>query len=923
MVRENHLAAFKKKNQFVGFHVQDPRFGNHTHQIVTASSGGFSPFETFFPAKKGHSKRKKIYAVLFGIVLLGVGIYLAVHFVNLSSASDNFPPQTTPPESEKAIWVNISESSFTVLKSEYYEIPFSRNDQIFALSKLSASDQVYLPAGRSYDGSNWEPVYPILLPFNCGSDSCKVRIPQGNEIFAITSTKASVRSDDAIVSDFLIQSTFGPTRAPIQSFPRSGNFYDRARLFLIDQMNKPATLLRAYYRQKVNALIEADSHPGRIRGPCEVGSRWFSLAFTRLDSKQEFRLDGNKLFVNGLLRTELSSNLFNLSQIFQGSSGPFYFCVIYSAQAAVGAQIPFRTASGSCDSPGYFSHPEIYFSSPEPEGISVIHRNAQFTLLNPSVQGTALLRAPSSNCIDPKHFNLFAKDGSSVWYRFQPRLVLLNNTLSNPTFESSLIPGWDPTAPKDFLNENDCKPRSVQKQFNFLDESITLNTTNLEKLSALSNSPVFYVDGLNTATPPCQAKTARFLRSKGLCSIPSSLSSANMILGLIQAADNGNIVIDVNITSGSLCSDLPAMVQIQASSECWKHVHSDYFSVYDFTQYLYEHPGGPDRIRNSANSKLQFPHPVSIWEENKAKLEYIGTYGSQIRFTSFPKKFLKYEIALNFNALVFVPGNSYGEFCGSIGEINNDPVVGDRFFIHHNYSYAFDGVYSGYLDDSNYSYTPRSKSKVWSNVVLKSEDQVRQRAAWALSQIFVINIGNIPLSTTFSESWLKYYDIFVRNAFSNYFDIMKEVSYNPMMGMMLSYFQSVSFQRNMEKDGKPIYPDENYARELMQLFSIGLWKLNKNGTRITDSSGRNLETYNNRNIQSFARIWTGFRPNKGRGNIELPYPHNMIDLMVISPEDHDTFPKEGLDGSFIGDQYPLCSRLPKLSFSRLERNTDF
>jgi hypothetical protein len=191
------------------------------------------------------------------------------------------------------------------------------------------------------------------------------------------------------------------------------------------------------------------------------------------------------------------------------------------------------------------------------------------------------------------------------------------------------------------------------------------------------------------------------------------------------------------------------------------------------------------------------------------------------------------------------------------------------------------------------------------NIALYKQDQLRQRISWALSQIFVVTTYNINRDTL-NEMWLKYYDIFVRNAFGNYFDVMKEVSYSPMMGAMLSYIGSKAFQNTRVK------PDENYARELMQLFSIGLWKLNRNGTQITDSFGNTLETYTTLDIQNFARVWTGFNPRSPRGNLEAA--ENFIDPMLISASDHDSFPKNGHDGTFIGDAYPLCSQLPPKIF---------
>ena len=75
---------------------------------------------------------------------------------------------------------------------------------------------------------------------------------------------------------------------------------------------------------------------------------------------------------------------------------------------------------------------------------------------------------------------------------------------------------------------------------------------------------------------------------------------------------------------------------------------------------------------------------------------------------------------------------------------------------------------------------------VWLNAQIKAEDQLRQRVAWALSQIFVINVDGVG-RTQETELYANYYDIFVRNAFGNYRDVMREVSFSAVMGAMLSF----------------------------------------------------------------------------------------------------------------------------------------
>ena len=98
----------------------------------------------------------------------------------------------------------------------------------------------------------------------------------------------------------------------------------------------------------------------------------------------------------------------------------------------------------------------------------------------------------------------------------------------------------------------------------------------------------------------------------------------------------------------------------------------------------------------------------------------------------------------------------------------------------------------------------------------------------------------------------------------------------------------------------------------MQLFSIGLFKLNMNGTRQTDSEGNFIYTYDSDVIMSYARAWTGFNyQNYRRGNVESDaYAGEKIDPLVITRETRDVFPKIDMNGGYIGDGFPLCEDLP-------------
>ena len=189
-----------------------------------------------------------------------------------------------------------------------------------------------------------------------------------------------------------------------------------------------------------------------------------------------------------------------------------------------------------------------------------------------------------------------------------------------------------------------------------------------------------------------------------------------------------------------------------------------------------------------------------------------------------------------------------------------------------------------------------TRQLVWYKAAIDAPDQLRQRVAWALSQYFVVSrIGNNQPQAV--ERWLNYYDIFTRHAFGNFRDILDEVTWSPHMGYYLSHIE------NKKADpGLGTFPDENYAREVMQLFTIGLWELNENGTRELDANGDAIPTYDNDDIFEFAKVFTGMRRPLSRGpntNIE-ELSNNYIDPMRVTINWHDFDPKTLLDGSTLG-----------------------
>ena len=133
---------------------------------------------------------------------------------------------------------------------------------------------------------------------------------------------------------------------------------------------------------------------------------------------------------------------------------------------------------------------------------------------------------------------------------------------------------------------------------------------------------------------------------------------------------------------------------------------------------------------------------------------------------------------------------------------------------------------------------------------LKGTDLLRARVSWALLQIFVIS--NIAPDVR-SHAMSSYMDVLNRNAFGNYRQLLEEVTLNPAMGYYLNMLGS---EKEDPKAGT--HPNENYAREVLQLFSIGLVKLNLDGTTQTNAQGLPIPTYDENVVKGFAQAFTGW-----------------------------------------------------------------
>lgn len=188
---------------------------------------------------------------------------------------------------------------------------------------------------------------------------------------------------------------------------------------------------------------------------------------------------------------------------------------------------------------------------------------------------------------------------------------------------------------------------------------------------------------------------------------------------------------------------------------------------------------------------------------------------------------------------------------------------------------------------------------------LSGQDQLRQRVAFALGQILVTSAVDVPL-----PSWMRgYQQLLYSEAFGNFRQLLYDVTLNPAMGRFLNMVNnrcqtSTPANPNICRNGLKSQPNENYAREILQLFSIGTFVLNQDGSRQTDGSGNPIPTYDQNTVEQFAKVFTGWvlapaLPGPGEVGGTVP---NYRDPMVVHKDSqgredyHDQGSKTLLNG---------------------------
>ena len=204
--------------------------------------------------------------------------------------------------------------------------------------------------------------------------------------------------------------------------------------------------------------------------------------------------------------------------------------------------------------------------------------------------------------------------------------------------------------------------------------------------------------------------------------------------------------------------------------------------------------------------------------------------------------------------------------------------------------------------DSNqfYQMDYQANYMAWQQI-MSSSDGVRRRMALALSEFFVVSISGVSTLNWPQFAMAHYWDILCKNAFGNYRQLLEEVTLSIAMGEFLN---TLGNQKEDASTGR--LPDENYAREVMQLFSIGLQQLNIDGT-LVKVNGAPVETFTQSDVSNLARVFTGYQADETDGFFQsvVPPTYRVKNVgytrrpMVLNPARHSM-----LEARFLGAVVP-------------------
>ncbi|KAL7541680.1 LOW QUALITY PROTEIN: hypothetical protein ACHAXR_011131 [Thalassiosira sp. AJA248-18] len=583
--------------------------------------------------------------------------------------------------------------------------------------------------------------------------------------------------------------------------------------------------------------------------------------------------------------------------------------------------------------------------------------------------------------------------GEEIHFLYDPHLKFYENSLTSPLMDgggqlaidtklglnddnvNKLVAGKSvqcQNAAQSFLNEDHCKlsfqpnacsPGEKPKEVIVIDESnlAGINSMKNKKLYAITGLPIvgpspLDADGNTVIKSPCSASSSRWVKdeSSGTTNCPNTANLGPQTLRTFADLISGATIKDEAFN--------PSAVQVERSirqcdsddsvkldfgtvqtgdGSCWKHVHIMELSVIDLT--------------SADDSKYTMTGDATItindydWfyttvYSDEATYPVIGKLNDHVELNGGPSILKDDSVRIEYMTLEYNPNGGPVLVCGSPNEVASDPFHGDLGF-----EVTIPEI-AGYRSESIHQLSAQ-RHTVWTDMALHALDQLRQKMAWSLSQIVAVGLpGSGGTFVEESEHYIAFYDMFVTNGFGNYLKLMKEFSFNNIMGGWLTFENNKSLQYNIDVEETENFPDENFAREIMQLFSVGLKSVNMDGTEIMDENGFPKETYTIEDIMSYARAWTGFTSPSERGGSSVAGRQvndkkldpsklttfilcagtalcHIMPLMLytfrialhpptveINAGARDVYPKTNLQDGYIGDHVALCEDLPDKHF---------
>jgi uncharacterized protein (DUF1800 family) len=199
--------------------------------------------------------------------------------------------------------------------------------------------------------------------------------------------------------------------------------------------------------------------------------------------------------------------------------------------------------------------------------------------------------------------------------------------------------------------------------------------------------------------------------------------------------------------------------------------------------------------------------------------------------------------------------------------------------------------------DDEFEHLIRFRRYAWWNRTMTAPDVFRQRIAFALSEIFVVS-DNVDVLIISPYALSVYYDWLLANAFGNYRDLIEAVALNPAMGVYLSHVNNAKADPDRNTS-----PDENFAREVMQLFTIGLFELNPDGSQVLGANGQPIPTYDNDDIREMAKIFTGLSYGGPNASFGQPWPYFQARMQMFE-DAHEPVEKRLLNGLVVPAEQP-------------------